>query len=170
MSSGRRAILHGILGAWLGITLCTIAGAVMSFRAAGATRTEAASSLEPAARSQAARFNVRMFLASGRAQILLAGLAVALAAWPPRASTGAVISLVIAAGIVLFLAAIVVPRTAELGREMIAGALGESDGRARMQRLHRVYAMLDLAKSLLIVTAFTLSARGPRPRAETGAP
>jgi hypothetical protein len=142
----------------------------MSFRAAGATRTEAASSLEPAARSQAARFNVRMFLASGRAQILLAGIAVALTAWPPRASTGGVIALVVAAAIVLFLALIIVPRTADLGREMVAGILSESDGRAGMQRLHRVYAMLDLAKSLLIVTAFTLSARSPLSRAGAGAP
>ena len=159
MTPARRSLLHLVLGIWLGISACTIVGAVMSFRAAGLPPGGRVEALDAEARAQAARFNLRMFGTSGVAQVLLGGMAVTLAAWPPRAPRTGVVALVLAAAVALLLTGVVVPRTAQLGRDMLESVEPDEHARAAMQRLHRAYAILDLAKSLGLVVAFVSTAR-----------
>ena len=162
MSAVRLALLHLVLGAWLATTAATIGVAVLSFTSIvpeGEPRDVA--SATPEAFAQAARLNARLFGLSGRAQLVLAGASVALAAWPPRARKEVLVALAVAAFLTAWLSLRVVPRTAAVGRTLVAAQLArEPEPEAALElsrRLHRRYAMMDLVKSLLVIGASTSS-------------
>jgi hypothetical protein len=169
----RERALFVLLGAWLGVSACTWAGAGAAFVTASRLQEPAWESPGPGARwredmsrtpdapalarYQAAVFNRWMFRASGRVQLVLAGLALLVAAWPPRQPARTVICLVLAGLVVAVLATLVVPRAAELGRDLafIPRPLpaAHAAAGAAMERLHALYGILDVAKAALLLLA-----------------
>lgn len=169
MGGTRLALLHLVLGAWLAVSAATVVGAGLSF-AAAPSAVEAASSAPDGAglrgaRAQAMRFNGAMFAAAGRAQLVLAGLAVFLAAWPRVGSRMALACIAGAALVAALLALAVTPRATALATPRIeALERGDTSPRdaaddARFRGLHRAHAGLDLAKSLLLVGASVAALR-----------
>ena len=175
MRPGRLALLNLVLGAWLALSGATIAGAVLSFRAAP-TSAEASTPLPGprAARAQAMRFNGEMFRASARAQLALAVLAIVLAGWMPVPSRAALACVVAAAILAAILAFVVTPRSSVIAEARIA-AMSSADPspppppdeaqESRFRRLHQAYATLDLAKSALLLAAAWATARSAVARA-----
>jgi len=153
----RRAILELLLGAWLAVSLCTVGGAVMSMGARDEL-TEAGASLQPA-RVQAATFNGRMFSASVAAQLVIAGAATLVAAWPGRRSRGGAFAVVGAGALVALLALVLVPRVNAATPEALRNQPG-SEASERMRRMHRWYLAVDLAKSALVAGAALGALRG----------
>lgn len=175
--SVRTSCLVGLLGAWLALGLASWLSAGASFavaeRLAGShgvatdARWRAAladgADARAVARYQAAEWNRWAFAAVTRGQVAMAGLALALAAWPPRLPRRVVAFLLGATVAALLLVAVIVPRTAELGhalafapRPLPADLAGV--GRA-MGRLHVAFGVVDLLKTGLLVATFVVLAR-----------
>jgi hypothetical protein len=161
----RRALLELLLGAWLAVSLCTIAGAVMSFGAADEMRTAGASPLAP--RVQAAAFNGHMFASSMAVQLVIAGVAALVAVWPGRRSRWVAAAVIGAGVLVAVLALVVVPRANASAPEALRDRPG-SEASERMRHLHRVYGAVDLVKSALLAGASVGALRGTTRRADAG--
>ena len=169
----RLGALATVLGAWLGVTAASWAIAAASFRtlsglqsvdgdpsASGQRWRDALAQSEDgpaAARYQTAELNRWMFDAFGNAQLVLAGMALLLAAWPGTGLRWTAAAVALAALLAGALAVAIVPWTGGLGRDLafspdppppeIAQAL------ETMQGLHATFATLDLLKVALLALA-----------------
>lgn len=166
-----------VLGAWLGVTAAAWAGAVGSFanvaRLADPERDpsppgrkfraarDASSDGHAAARYQAAEFNRWMFAAAGRSQLVLAGIALALAAWPGGPGRGVVSAVALAALLSAAATVVIVPWTSGLGRDLAFSADPPPPSLAEavetMRGLHATYAALDVTKVALLLVAGALA-------------
>ena len=183
---GRRALLHGLIGAWLGLSLATWAGAAFAFMTverltspswaspgAGDRWRQAMAATGDAratARYQAGETNRFMFAASARAQLVLAGLVVWVVARPPRFPTGTVVAVASAGLLVAVIAILVVPRAADVGRLLAFEPRplppDKEDAGATMERLHALYGIFDVTKAVLLLVAARASTPevSPSPR------
>lgn len=160
MRPGRFALIHLVFGAWLMISGATIAGAVLAFRSAPSAAEAATPAESPRrARAVAMRFNAEMFQASAKAQLVLAGLAVVLACWPPLPPRGAIACVLGAALLASVLALIITPHSATIAESRIlaleSGRLDPPDSNQAntFKALHRAHGACDLLKSLLVLGA-----------------
>lgn len=176
MRPSRLALLHLVFGAWIAVSGLTIAGAVLSFRAApSAAEARGGDEAPRRARVVALKFNEAMFAGSAKIQLALAGLAVVLAAWPPQPSRPALAMVLGAALAASVLALAVTPPSSAIARERVAaleaGRLEPPDPaqEARFKALHRAHGILDLAKTLLVLGAsWSLVRAAGRPESEPG--
>lgn len=143
MSPLRAAALHVALGAWLALIAASAISAISAFGAAG--DAEARGGLRWAAREQAGETNARVFAIAGRVQIVLAGIALACAAWPPRPPRSVVVPVALAGLAALALAAWLGP------------AIGNRGPHDLPVGLHRAYGGLTLTEIALLGVAIASS-------------
>jgi hypothetical protein len=148
----RRAIVNVLLGAWLAIVGASAAGAIASFDAAA--HAEARGSDRVLARAQAADANASLFRTTGRAQLVLGGLCLACASWPPRLSRGLAALVAPAALIALAIAA-------SLGPRIVQAA--QAHDVERLRALHSAAGVATLAQLVLLAAAVALSVTLSRP-------
>jgi len=178
----RSSALQVVLGAWLAIGVATWFTAAASFMTAKAVAQEprvvAQLSELPDGpgllRYQAGETNRRAFTASGRVQVLLAGLAVLLAAWPPRVPRLVLALIASAAALSSALAFFVVPNALEhasalalVPRPLPAELVPVKQA---MNDAHRLFSSLDLLRTALVVAAALLLIRTARRVATAAVP
>jgi hypothetical protein len=180
-SPSRDLAIQLLLGAGLALGVATWFTAAGSFvtakRVADEPRVAAAlADLEDGAgllRHQAGETNRLVFTFSGRAQVLLAGLAVGLAAWPPRPQRWVTALLAVSAILSSVLAFVIVPQALEHGASLalVPRPLPEEllPVKQAMESAHRLYSSLDLLRTALVLTAAVLLIRSARRAAPTAA-
>lgn len=178
----RLSALQLLLGAWLAVGAATWFAAAASFATSARVAEEprVAERLPPdperdaVLRYQAAETNRLAFSVSARVQLVLAGLAVLAAAWPPRVPALALLLTVKAAVITAALSLLVVPHALELGAQLalvprplppeLQAVKNSMDG------AHSLYAALDLLRAALVLAAALVLGRQAGRAARVPAP